>query len=135
MAQLLVSVTASTVIIPHANALTLTHDWLKEKASEEWHIQIPVTLAYTFTAIVTILSLTIVAIVIKQCSTHIINFYTHYYNRNAVYTDILLELTTHMNYYIACNNDTCSLFSSRSKKRISIYISFNSQLLHCLFKS
>ena len=95
MAQLLASVTASTVIIPHANALTLTHDWPKEKVNEESYIQIPVTLAYTLTTIVTVLSLTIVAIVIKQCFTHIINFYTHYYNRSAVYTDILLELTTH----------------------------------------
>ena len=90
MAQLLASVTASTVIISHANSLTLTHDWPKEKANEESHIQIPVTLAYTLITIVILLSLTIVAIVIKQCFTHIINFYTHYYNRNAVYIDILL---------------------------------------------
>ena len=95
MAQLVASVTASTVIIPHTNALTLTHDWLKEKVDEESHIQIPVTLAYTLTTIVTLLSLTIVAIVIKQSIIHIINFNTHCYNRSAVYTDILLEFTTH----------------------------------------
>ena len=87
--------TTSTVIIPHANALALAHDWPKETTNEESYIQIPVTLAYTLTTVVTLLSLTIVAIVIKQCFTHIINFYTHNYNRNVVYTDILLELTTH----------------------------------------
>ena len=65
MAQLLASVTALTVIIPHTNALTLTHDWPKEKVNEESYIQIPVTLAYTLTTIVTLLSLTIVAIVIN----------------------------------------------------------------------
>ena len=95
MAQLLASVTASTVIIPHANEFTLTHEWPKEKANEESYVLIQVTLAYTLTTIVTLSSLTIVAIIIKQCFTHIIHFYTHYYNRNAVYTDILLELTTH----------------------------------------
>ena len=53
MAQILASVTASTVIKPLANALTLTHDWSKEKLDEESHIKIPVTLAYTLTTIVT----------------------------------------------------------------------------------
>ena len=93
--QLLTTLTASALALPHTNALTLTQDWPKEKTYEETHIQIPITLAYTITAIITLLGLTIAALVIKQCFTRIMNFYTHYYNRDAVYTDILLELTTH----------------------------------------